>query len=59
MQGWERGREFVTDTLRSGALDRLISGATVLGNLVLGAMAASIIAASSETGMNAPESPPT
>jgi mannose/fructose/N-acetylgalactosamine-specific phosphotransferase system component IID len=44
MQGWDRGREFVTDTLRSGALDRLISGATVLGNMVLGALAASFVA---------------
>ena len=44
MQGWKRGREFVTDTLRSGALDRLISGATVLGNIVLGALAASFVA---------------
>lgn len=44
MQGWVRGREFVTDTLRSGKLDRLISGATVLGNVVLGALAASFVA---------------
>jgi PTS system mannose-specific IID component len=44
MQGWERGRTFVTDTLRSGTLDRLISGATVLGNMVLGALAASFVA---------------
>jgi PTS system mannose-specific IID component len=43
MQGWSRGREFVTDTLRSGTLDRLISGATVLGNVVLGALAASFV----------------
>jgi PTS system mannose-specific IID component len=43
MQGWERGRTFVTDTLRSGTLDRLISGATVLGNIVLGALAASFV----------------
>lgn len=44
MQGWVRGREFVTDTLRSGALDRLIVGASVLGNLVLGALAATFVA---------------
>ncbi|TAK00189.1 MAG: PTS system mannose/fructose/sorbose family transporter subunit IID [Chloroflexota bacterium] len=44
MQGWIRGREFVTDTLRSGRLDRLISGASVLGNVVLGALAASFVA---------------
>lgn len=44
LQGWQRGREFVTDMLRSGALDRLITGAGVLGNLVLGALAATFVA---------------
>jgi mannose PTS system EIID component len=43
-QGYYRGREFVTDILRSGALDRLITGAGVLGNLVLGALAAQFVA---------------
>ncbi|HEY6057258.1 MAG TPA: PTS system mannose/fructose/sorbose family transporter subunit IID [Candidatus Limnocylindrales bacterium] len=42
-QGYYRGRTFVTDTLRSGVLDRMISGATVLGNLVLGALAAQFV----------------
>jgi PTS system mannose-specific IID component len=40
MQGYLRGRTFVTDLLRSGAIDRVIVGAGVLGNLVLGALAA-------------------
>jgi len=38
-QGYDRGREGVTALLRSGALDRLVLGAGVLGNLVLGALA--------------------
>ena len=40
MQGYLRGRTFVVDLLRSGAIDRVIVGAGVLGNLVLGALAA-------------------
>jgi mannose/fructose/N-acetylgalactosamine-specific phosphotransferase system component IID len=43
-QGYYRGRTFVTDILRSGALDRIITGASVLGNLVLGALAAQFVA---------------
>jgi PTS system mannose-specific IID component len=42
-QGYYRGRTFVTDVLRSGALDRVITGASVLGNLVLGALAAQFV----------------
>ncbi|HTK44269.1 MAG TPA: PTS system mannose/fructose/sorbose family transporter subunit IID [Patescibacteria group bacterium] len=38
-QGYDRGREGVTALLRSGALDRLVTGAGALGNLVLGALA--------------------
>jgi mannose/fructose/N-acetylgalactosamine-specific phosphotransferase system component IID/mannose/fructose/N-acetylgalactosamine-specific phosphotransferase system component IIC len=44
MQGYARGRSFVTDLLRSGAIDRILVGAGVLGNLVLGALAAEFIA---------------
>ncbi len=44
MQGYYRGRTFVTDILRSGALDRIITGASVLGNMVLGALAAQFVA---------------
>jgi mannose PTS system EIID component len=43
-QGYYRGRTFVTDILRTGALDRIITGATVLGNMVLGALAAQFVA---------------
>jgi len=42
-QGYYRGRNFVTDVLRSGALDRIITGAGVLGNMVLGALAAQFV----------------
>jgi PTS system mannose-specific IID component len=40
MQGYLRGRSFVTDLLRSGRIDRVLTGAGVLGNMVLGALAA-------------------
>ena len=43
MQGYERGREGVTAMLRSGILDRVIAGAGVLGNLVLGALSAQFV----------------
>jgi PTS system mannose-specific IID component len=43
-QGYYRGRGFVTDILRSGVMDRVITGASVLGNLVLGALAATFVA---------------
>ena len=43
-QGYYRGRTFVTDILRSGLMDRIITGASVLGNLVLGALAATFVA---------------
>jgi mannose PTS system EIID component len=43
MQGYERGREGVLAILRSGVLDRVISGAAVLGNTVLGALAAQFV----------------
>ncbi len=38
MQGYDRGREGVTGVLRSGVLDRVILGAGVLGNMVMGAL---------------------
>jgi mannose/fructose/sorbose-specific phosphotransferase system IID component len=43
MQGYERGREGITSMLRSGLLDRVIVGAGVLGNMVLGALAAQFV----------------
>lgn len=39
MQGYDRGKVGVTDLLRSGALDRFLTGAGVLGNMVMGALA--------------------
>jgi mannose/fructose/sorbose-specific phosphotransferase system IID component len=38
MQGYDRGREGVTAMLRSGMLDRVLTGAGVLGNMVMGAL---------------------
>ena len=38
MQGYDRGREGVTTLLRSGILDRVLTGAGVLGNMVMGAL---------------------
>jgi PTS system mannose-specific IID component len=39
MQGYRRGRGFVTELLKSGAIERVMVGAGVLGNVVLGALA--------------------
>jgi mannose/fructose/N-acetylgalactosamine-specific phosphotransferase system component IID len=38
MQGYDRGREGVTAMLKSGILDRVLTGAAVLGNMVMGAL---------------------
>jgi mannose/fructose/N-acetylgalactosamine-specific phosphotransferase system component IID len=38
MQGYDRGREGVLSILRSGVFDRVLSGAAVLGNMVMGAL---------------------
>jgi PTS system mannose-specific IID component len=38
MQGYDRGREGVTTILRSGLLDKVLTGAGVLGNMVMGAL---------------------
>ena len=43
MQGYARGRSLIVDVLRGGVLDRVITGANVLGNLVLGALAATYV----------------
>jgi PTS system mannose-specific IID component len=43
MQGYARGRSFVTEILRSGTIDRVLIGAGVLGNMVLGALAATFV----------------
>jgi PTS system mannose-specific IID component len=44
-QGYVRGRSVVTDLLKSGMIDRVMIGAGVLGNLVLGAIAAKFVVA--------------
>jgi len=38
MQGYDRGRVGVMEMLRSGTLDRFLTGAGVLGNMVMGAL---------------------
>lgn len=38
MQGYDRGRIGVLELLRSGVLDRYLTGAGVLGNMVMGAL---------------------
>ena len=43
MQGYARGRAFVTEVLRSGRIDQILVGAGVLGNMVLGALAAKFV----------------
>ena len=43
MQGYTRGRAGLTQILRSGLLDRVVLGASVLGNMVLGALAAQFV----------------
>ncbi len=43
MQGYDRGRAGVTTMLRSGLLDRVVLGAGVLGNVVLGALTAQFV----------------
>src|SRR3990170_7067586 len=43
MQGYDRGREGVTGLLRSGLLDRVVLGAGVLGNVVVGALTAQFV----------------
>lgn len=37
-QGYDRGREGIRSLLSTGALDRVLTGATVLGNMVMGAL---------------------
>jgi PTS system mannose-specific IID component len=44
-QGYKRGRSVVIDLLKSGTIDRVLMGAGVLGNLVLGALAARFVVA--------------
>jgi mannose/fructose/N-acetylgalactosamine-specific phosphotransferase system component IID/mannose/fructose/N-acetylgalactosamine-specific phosphotransferase system component IIC len=42
-QGYLQGRTFVTSILQSGALNKVIEGAGVLGNFIMGALAVSFV----------------
>lgn len=42
-QGYKQGRSFVTSVLRSGLMDKVILGASVLGNIVLGGLTAQFV----------------
>lgn len=42
-QGYKRGRTFITSILQSGMMDKVIMGASVLGNIVLGALTAKFV----------------
>jgi PTS system mannose-specific IID component len=44
--GYEKGRDAVTNILKSGMLDRLMTGAMVLGNFVIGALTVSFVSLS-------------
>jgi len=43
MQGYARGKGLIVDVLRDGRLGQLVTGASVLGNLVLGALGATYV----------------
>jgi PTS system mannose-specific IID component len=45
-QGYQQGRAAVTSILKSGALNRIITGAEVLGNFIIGALAVSFVSLS-------------
>jgi PTS system mannose-specific IID component len=45
-QGYRQGRTAVTNILRSGTLNRVIAGAGVLGNFIIGALAVSFVSLS-------------
>ncbi|HMM83675.1 MAG TPA: PTS system mannose/fructose/sorbose family transporter subunit IID [Terrimesophilobacter sp.] len=42
-QGYKQGRSFVTSVLKSGLMDKVILGASVLGNIVLGGLTAQFV----------------
>jgi PTS system mannose-specific IID component len=43
MQGYARGRGLIVDILRGGQLAQVVTGASVLGNIVLGALGATFV----------------
>ncbi len=42
-QGYKQGRNFITSVLKSGLMDKVILGASVLGNIVLGGLTAQFV----------------
>ena len=49
-QGYQQGRAAVTNILRSGMLNRVIVGAGVLGNFIMGALVVSFVSLSTPVG---------
>jgi PTS system mannose-specific IID component len=50
-QGYQQGRTAVTNILRSGTLNRVITGAGVLGNFVMGALVVSFVSVSTPVAL--------
>jgi PTS system mannose-specific IID component len=50
-QGYQQGRTAVTNILRSGTLNRVITGAGVLGNFVMGALVVSFVSLSTPVAL--------
>jgi len=50
--GYRQGRSAVTNILRSGMLERLMTGAMVLGNFVIGALTVNFVALSTPLAFN-------
>ncbi|MEA3339087.1 MAG: PTS system mannose/fructose/sorbose family transporter subunit IID [Chloroflexota bacterium] len=49
-QGYKQGRAAVTNILRSGTLNRVITGAGVLGNFIMGALVVQFVSLSTSVG---------
>ena len=49
-QGYQQGRSAVTNILKSGTLNRVIVGAGVLGNFIMGALVVSFVSLSTPVG---------
>ncbi len=49
-QGYKQGRAAVTNILKSGTLNRVISGAGVLGNFIMGALVVQFVSLSTSVG---------
>jgi PTS system mannose-specific IID component len=50
-QGYQQGRTAVTNILRSGTLNRVITGAGVLGNFIMGALVVSFVSLSTPVAL--------